>query len=41
LAAAFTAALLHGLVDNVYFVRDLALVFWLLVWLAEEEVVVM
>jgi O-antigen ligase len=40
LAAAFTAALLHGLVDNVYFVRDLALAFWLLVWLAEEEVFV-
>jgi O-antigen ligase len=38
LAAAFTAALLHGLVDNVYFVCDLALAFWLLVWLAEEEV---
>jgi O-antigen ligase len=36
LAAAFTAALLHGLVDNVYFVRDLALTFWLLVWLTEE-----
>ncbi len=35
LAAAMTAALLHGLVDNFYFVPDLAFTFWLLVWLSD------
>jgi putative inorganic carbon (HCO3(-)) transporter len=33
--AAMTAALVHGLVDNFYFVPDLALVFWLLIALVE------
>ena len=33
--AALTAALVHGLVDNFYFVSDLALAFWLLVALLE------
>ena len=33
--AAITAALVHGLVDNFYFVPDLALTFWLLVALVE------
>jgi O-antigen ligase len=33
--AAMTAALVHGLVDNFYFVPDLALAFWLLVALVE------
>jgi hypothetical protein len=30
-----TAALLHGLVDNFYFVPDLAFTFWLLLWAGE------
>ena len=33
--AAMTAALVHGLVDNFYFVPDLALTFWLLIALVE------
>jgi hypothetical protein len=33
--AALTAALVHGLVDNFYFVSDLALAFWLLIALVE------
>jgi O-antigen ligase len=33
--AAMVAALAHGLVDNFYFVPDLALAFWLLIVLAE------
>jgi len=33
--AAMTAALVHGLVDNFYFVSDLALAFWLLIALVE------
>ena len=33
--AAMTAALVHGLVDNFYFVPDLALAFWLLIALVE------
>jgi MFS family permease len=33
--AAITAALVHGLVDNFYFVPDLALAFWLLIGLVE------
>jgi O-antigen ligase len=33
--AALTAALVHGLVDNFYFVSDLAFAFWLLVALLE------
>jgi putative inorganic carbon (HCO3(-)) transporter len=33
--AAITAALVHGLVDNFYFVPDLALTFWLLLALVE------
>jgi putative inorganic carbon (HCO3(-)) transporter len=33
--AAMTAALAHGLVDNFYFVPDLALAFWLLIALVE------
>ena len=33
--AAMVAALAHGLVDNFYFVPDLALAFWLLIALAE------
>ncbi|NJK80304.1 MAG: cellulase family glycosylhydrolase [Chloroflexaceae bacterium] len=36
LVAALTAALVHGLVDNFYFVPDLAFVFWLVVALSEE-----
>jgi putative inorganic carbon (hco3(-)) transporter len=36
LAAAMPATLLHGLVDNWYFVPDLAFGFWLLYWQAEE-----
>lgn len=36
LAAAMIAALLHGLVDNFYFVPDLAFAFWLLLALGEE-----
>jgi O-antigen ligase len=35
--AAMTAALAHGLVDNFYFVPDLALAFWLLLALVEIE----
>jgi putative inorganic carbon (hco3(-)) transporter len=35
LAAAMVAALVHGLVDNSYFLPDLALAFWLLIALAE------
>jgi len=35
--AAITAALVHGLVDNFYFVPDLALTFWLLLALAERS----
>jgi O-antigen ligase len=35
LAAAMTAALVHGLVDNFYFVSDLAFTFWLWLWLTE------
>jgi len=35
--AAMTAALVHGLVDNFYFVPDLAFAFWLLVALAEAR----
>jgi O-antigen ligase len=35
--AAMTAALVHGLVDNFYFVPDLALVFWLLLILVETK----
>jgi O-antigen ligase len=38
---AMAASLLHGLVDNSYFLEDLSLVFWLLCgyvsWLAQEE----
>jgi len=34
--AALSAALVHGLVDNFYFVSDLALVFWLLIALVEQ-----
>jgi O-antigen ligase len=34
--AAMTAALVHGLVDNFYFVPDLALAFWLLIALVEN-----
>jgi hypothetical protein len=33
--AAMAATLTHGLVDNFYFVPDLALVFWLLIALVE------
>jgi O-antigen ligase len=33
--AAMTAALLHGMVDNFYFVPDLAYIFWLLLWVGE------
>ncbi len=33
--AAITAALVHGLVDNFYFVPDLALAFWLMIALVE------
>jgi putative inorganic carbon (hco3(-)) transporter len=36
--AAMTAALAHGLVDNFYFVPDLALAFWLLLALVEIEI---
>jgi len=36
--AAMTAALVHGLVDNFYFVPDLALAFWLLIALVEWPV---
>ena len=36
--AAMTAALVHGLVDNFYFVPDLALAFWLLLALVEWPV---
>ena len=35
--AAITAALVHGLVDNFYFVPDLALAFWLLIALVERS----
>jgi putative inorganic carbon (hco3(-)) transporter len=35
--AAMVAALAHGLVDNFYFVPDLALAFWLLLALVERE----
>jgi putative inorganic carbon (HCO3(-)) transporter len=35
--AAMVAALAHGLVDNFYFVPDLALTFWLLIVLKEES----
>ena len=35
--AAMTAALVHGLVDNFYFVPDLALTFWLLIALVERS----
>ena len=34
-SAAMAAALVHGLVDNFYFVSDLAIVFWLLIALSE------
>lgn len=34
--AAMTAAIVHGLVDNFYFVPDLAIAFWLLIWLVER-----
>ncbi len=37
LAAAMSAALIHGMVDNFYFVPDLAIVFWLLLWTNEHE----
>ncbi|NJP06840.1 MAG: O-antigen ligase family protein, partial [Chloroflexaceae bacterium] len=37
IAAAMTAALVHGLVDNVYFVPDLAFAFWLLLLLRFRE----
>lgn len=37
LVAAMLAAMLHGLVDNFYFVPDLAIAFWLLYWLAENR----
>jgi hypothetical protein len=36
--AAMVAALAHGLVDNFYFVPDLALGFWLLLILVEMEI---
>ena len=36
--AAMVAALVHGLVDNFYFVPDLALAFWLLLALIETEI---
>jgi hypothetical protein len=36
--AAMAAALAHGLVDNFYFVPDLALAFWLLLAIAEAEI---
>jgi putative inorganic carbon (hco3(-)) transporter len=36
--AAMTAALVHGLVDNFYFVPDLALAFWLLIALVEGSI---
>jgi O-antigen ligase len=35
LAAAMIAALVHGMVDNFYFVPDLAFGFWLWLWLAD------
>lgn len=35
--AAMVAALAHGLVDNFYFVSDLAIVFWLLIALGESD----
>jgi hypothetical protein len=35
--AAMVAALAHGLVDNFYFVPDLAVAFWLLLALIERE----
>jgi putative inorganic carbon (hco3(-)) transporter len=38
--AALTAALAHGLVDNFYFVPDLALTFWLLIALVDAARVV-
>jgi O-antigen ligase len=38
LAAAMSAALAHGLVDNFYFVPDLAFSFWLLLWVANADV---
>jgi O-antigen ligase len=37
LAAAVVAALVHGMVDNVYFVPDLAFFFWLAVAVSEGE----
>ncbi len=37
LVAALAAALVHGLVDNVYFVSDLALSFWLILLLLHSE----
>ena len=37
LAAAMAAALTHGLVDNFYFVPDLAFAFWLFLALAEPD----
>lgn len=36
LAAAMTAALVHGMVDNFYFVPDIALFFWLAVAVADD-----
>ena len=36
--AAMTAALVHGMVDNFYFVPDLALAFWLLIVLVEGSI---
>jgi putative inorganic carbon (hco3(-)) transporter len=35
--AALAAALVHGLVDNFYFVPDLAIAFWLLLALVEID----
>lgn len=37
LLAAMVAAVLHGLVDNFYFVPDLAFAFWLLLWVADTS----
>lgn len=37
LLAALTAALLHGLVDNFYFVPDLAFSFWIIIFLLGTE----
>jgi O-antigen ligase len=35
--AAMAAALVHGMVDNVYFVPDLAIIFWLLIALVDKH----